>query len=111
MKTNIHLRQLVASLRKAKTPLWSRIAQELEKPTRAQPSINIMKLNRVVREGETAVVPGKVLSVGDLSRPMTVAAFHFSEAARAKINEKGKALSIAELLEQNPKGSKVRIVK
>ena len=73
--------------------------------------VNLSKLAFVVREGEIALVPGKVLSLGDVSKNMTVAAFQFSEAARAKISAKGEALSIGELLKKNPKGKNVRLVK
>ena len=113
MKTNLQTRELVSALKKAgKTvPLWKRVAEDLESSTRRMPRVNIEKLNRVVREGEIALVPGKVLSLGTLTGKMTVAAFQFSEPAREKIQVKGQALSLQELLEKNPKGSKVRIVK
>ncbi len=110
MKTNIHTRKLVQSLEKTKLPIWKRVAKELLKPTRIMCRVNIDKLDKCVREDETAVVPGKVLSMGTLSKNTTVAAFQFSEKAKEKINAKGKTLSIEELLAKNPKGSKVRII-
>ena len=91
--------------------LWKRVAIELEKSTRQMPRVNILKLDRYVREGEIAIVPGKVLSLGQLSKKMTVAALHFSDRAKEKINTKGEALSIDQLLQKNPKGNKVRIIK
>jgi large subunit ribosomal protein L18e len=113
MKTNIQTRKLITDLKRAgrEVPLWKRVASELERSTKIMPSVNINKLETVVRDGEIALVPGKVLSVGNLSKKMTVAAFKFSEAARAKINKSGEALTISELLKKNPKGSKVRIIK
>jgi len=48
--------------------------------------------------------------VGDLDKKLTVAAYSFSEKAKEKINKNGRAISIVELLKENPKGSKVRIV-
>tara|TARA_Y100000310_G_scaffold345827_1_gene470699 strand:- start:8275 stop:8616 length:342 start_codon:yes stop_codon:yes gene_type:complete len=113
MKSNIQTRKLVTDLKKAgkDVSLWKRIATELEKPTRHMCSVNIMKLDKHLREGETAIVPGKVLSLGALSKKTTVAAFSFSDAAKEKINKNGEALSISELLKKNPKASKVRIIK
>jgi large subunit ribosomal protein L18e len=70
-----------------------------------------MKLEKYVKEGETAIVPGKVLSLGSLNKKMTVAALSFSDAAKTKINKNGEALSISDLLKKNPKASKVRIIK
>jgi len=113
MKTNLQTRILISELKKAgkSVPLWKRIADELESPTRQMVSVNVGKLDSVVRDGETALVPGKVLSVGTMSKKITVAAFSFSEAARAKIAAHGTAISIHELLKKNPKGNNVRIVK
>ena len=113
MKTNIITRKLVYELKKAgkEVPLWKRIASELEKSTRSYPSVNITKIDKFVRDGEIVLVPGKVLSLGSLSRKTTVAAFQFSESAKEKINKNGEAISIQELLKKNPKGNKVRIIK
>ncbi len=113
MKTNLQTRTLISELQKAgKTvPLWKRVAEELESSTRRMTAVNVSKLDKVLREGEIALVPGKVLSLGDMSKKMTVAAFQFSEAALAKVSAKGEALTISELLKKNPKGKRVRIVK
>ena len=52
-----------------------------------------------------------LLATGDLARPVQVAAFRFSKEAKHKIeNAKGKAFSIVELMEKNPKGKEVRIL-
>ena len=59
---------------------------------------------------EIALVPGKVLSDGELTKKMTIAAFQFSKEAMNKINKKGKAITIKELIKENPKGKNVRII-
>jgi large subunit ribosomal protein L18e len=51
-----------------------------------------------------------VLGTGELNKKITVAAYTFSEQAIQKINAKGKAMSIKELVEKNPKGNKIRIM-
>src|SRR5207245_7525188 len=57
-------------------------------------------------EGEQVVVPGVILGTGEISMPVTVAAFRASGAARKKIEAAGgKAVSLLELAGQNPKGS------
>jgi large subunit ribosomal protein L18e len=93
-----------------KVPLWTRIAEDLEKPTRARRIVNIFKIDMYAKEGDIVIVPGKVLGEGDLTKKVTVAAFAFSDEARAKITKSGKALTIPELVKQNPKGQKVRIL-
>ncbi|MDP3728535.1 MAG: 50S ribosomal protein L18e [bacterium] len=113
MKTNLHTRILITELKKAgKTiPLWKRVAEEMESSTRRMSSVNLSKIDKIVQDGEIALVLGKVLSSGSLSKKMSVAAFAYSEAAREKITKNGEALSLSELLKKNPQGKKVRLIK
>ncbi|MBL7148008.1 MAG: 50S ribosomal protein L18e [Nanoarchaeota archaeon] len=112
--TNLELKTLIKSLKKLSTKekvnIWKRIAKDLEKPTRQRRKTNIYKINKYTNEEETAIVPGKVLSIGELNKKITIAAYQFSEVAKNKINKVGKAISIQELMKSNPKGKKVRII-
>ena len=90
---------------------WRRIVKDLKKPSRQRRIVNLYKINKYVKEGETIIVPGKVLSVGDLNKKVDIAALNFSSGAKEKIIEaKGKAMTIKELLQINPEGKKVRIL-
>ncbi len=87
------------------------MADRLSRSRRRRIAVNVSRLNRYTKEGETAVVPGKVLGAGKIDHPLHVAAFAFSEQARLKIlKAKGKCLSILELVERNPKGTNVKII-
>ena len=112
--SNLTTRELINNLKilstKEKSKLWQRIAYELEKPTRKRREVNLYTINKYTREGETALVPGKVLSIGDINKKISVAALNFSGQAKEKINKVGKTISIQELIKQNPKGKKVRII-
>ena len=115
IKTHPRLAKLIETLKelalKENAPIWKRIAKELNKPTRQRIVVNLMKINKYVNENEIALVPGKVLSMGELTKKLTVAAFQFSERAKEKIIKSGgKALTIEELIKQNPKGSNTRII-
>ncbi len=90
--------------------LWKRIATDLEKPTRGKRIVNVYKIEQYAKPNETVIVPGKVLGMGELSKKVTVAAYSFSEEAKQKINGKGTAITILELVEKNPKGKGVRIL-
>ena len=114
-KTNLVLRELIETLYKyAKTldaPIWARVAEELEKPSRKRRVANISKINRYTKPNDYVVVPGKVLGAGELDHPVTVAAFAFSKTAIEKITRAGgRAVSIFKLLEERPTGSNVKIV-
>jgi len=113
--TNPILKKLIKDIRnkahKEKIPFLIEIAKKLEKSRRKRPEVNLTKLNRVCKNNETVVVPGKVLSSGTLKKSLTVAAANFSMSAVEKIDKAGgKAISIRELMETNPKGTNVRIV-
>ena len=112
--TNPILQNLIHELKKRSNEqsvnLWKRIAIDLEKPTRQRRIVNVYKINKYTKENETVVVPGKVLAVGDLDHNVTVAAFTFSGAAQEKINKVGKAMPISELIQEDPKGKRIRIL-
>ena len=114
VQKNSSLTELLQLLKKAAlendAPVWKRIASDLEKPTRARRLVNIYKLEKLVKDGDVVVVPGKVLGTGDFTKKITVAAYSFSEEAHKKISSKGHALTIKELVAKNPKGEKVRIM-
>jgi large subunit ribosomal protein L18e len=114
-KTNPALQSLIHELKRRaqeqQAPVWKDVAQRLAKPTREQPAVNLSRLERHLAQGDTAVVPGKVLAAGQLTKAVTVAAWAFSGPARQKIQAAGgKALSIPELAQENPQGAKVRII-
>jgi large subunit ribosomal protein L18e len=113
MKSNYQLQQLLLELG-AKAPesnFWRRVLKDLNKSSRQRREVNVYKIDRYAKEGETILVPGKVLSMGDMGKSVSVAAFNFSGGAKEKIiAAKGKVLSISELMKQNPEGKKVRIL-
>lgn len=96
---------------KEKAPIWKRISEEMSKATRSRREVNLSKIERHIKTGEIALVPGKVLSSGEFTKKNTLAAFRFSEKAKDKIVKAGgKAISIQQLMKENPKGKKVRII-
>jgi large subunit ribosomal protein L18e len=111
---NDRMMELLQKLKKTaidnNAPIWKRVATDLEAPTKARRLVNVYKIEKYVQDGETIVVPGKVLGTGDLTKKVTVAAFSFSEDAHKKISAKGKTMTITELMHKNPKGEKVRII-
>ncbi len=114
-KSNPKLERLIKYLRLAshehKAPIWKDLALRLSRPRRHTAQVNVSRLNRVGAEGETLVVPGKVLGSGTLTKPLNVVAFGASKEARSKIeNAGGRLMDIDELVAENPRGSFVRIV-
>jgi len=113
-KTNPNLTVLIKLLQTegytSSVPLWVAVSKRLSKPTRHTAEVNLSRINRYTKKGDTVVIPGKVLGAGVLDHSVTVAAFAFSQSARERIDAVGRALTIEELLKENPKGTGIKIM-
>ncbi|MEM4462404.1 MAG: 50S ribosomal protein L18e [Candidatus Bathyarchaeia archaeon] len=93
-----------------KKRVWDAIADKLEKPGDIR-IVNVSKLDKYLNDGDIAVVPGKVLGGGSISKRVTVAALAFSAKAKSKIESAGgRCISLRKLIEENPDGSYVKII-
>ena len=115
IKTNPNLIELINKLyeksRSEDAAIWKDVAQRLERSNRRTAEVNLSDIDRHAEDGETILVPGKVLSNGDLDKKVDVVAFKFSAKAQEKIeNAGGECISIEEIMESNPKGSNIRIM-
>jgi large subunit ribosomal protein L18e len=114
--TNPELVQLINFLRKQgrekNAAIWLNVARYLSKVRRQSVAVNLSRINRYTQKSDVVVVPGKILGAGSLDHSITVAAFDASEKAKEKIAAaKAKYLSIPELVETNPKGSNIKIIR
>ena len=106
------IRDLKKKSRENQTELWLNLAERLSSSKKSRIAFNVSRLNRYTKDGETVTVPGKVLGAGKTDHPMTVAAFAFSDRAKSKIlKAKGKCLSIRDLMEKNPTGKNVKLMR
>jgi large subunit ribosomal protein L18e len=114
-RTNPILRKQIRYLYKAyKTygaPIWRAVAEKLNVRRRDMVKVNLMKINKLTKENDQIVVPGKVLGFGFLDHPVIIAAASFSKSAKYKIEKiNGKCLTYEELINLNPKGTNVKII-
>ena len=115
IKTNPNLIELINKLyeqsRNEDAAIWKDVAKRLERSNRRTAEVNLSDINRNADADETVLVPGKVLSNGDLDKKVDVVAFKFSAKAQEKIeNAGGECISIDEIMQSNPKGSNIRIM-
>lgn len=113
--SNPDLLGLIRFLKKASTEsntkIWRSVAAVLSKTRSNRVTINLSRINRHTEKNQTVVIGGKVLGSGNLSHPVTVAAFEFSTTARIKIRKaKGKCLTLQELVKRNPSGTNVKVL-
>ena len=113
--TNPILKDVLETLRqisaKGESPIWKRVAKDLKKPRRIRRVVNLSTIDRECKKGDKIVVPGKVLSYGNLSKPVEISAWEFSQTAADKIEKAGgKTLPLEETAKKNPKGKGLRII-
>ena len=114
--TNPQLIELISSLhkesREKQAPIWLDVADYLAKTRSQRVSVNLSTINRHTKKADVVVVPGKLLASGNIEHAVTVAAFDISATAKAKLDAvKAKYITIPELMEKNPKGSNVKIIR
>jgi ribosomal protein L18E len=98
-KTNT---ELVETISLAKKNNLLAIAKLISVPTRNQAKINLRTIN--ASKSEEVLIPGKVLSLGEISSSKKVYALSFSEKAKEKLqNSKTEFKTILKALEDNPK--------
>lgn len=104
------VRELQLAAKSHDAAIWGAVAQRLGRARHQTNPVNVGHLDRLLEEQEVAVVPGKLLAEGRITKPITVAAFRCSPAARTKIQAAGgTVLTIHELIRSKPDGAGVRI--
>ncbi len=116
LPTNPKTRRIIKLLRKASrahdAECWEALSEALSAPSRSAVAINLGRIDKLADEGDFIAVPGKILGFGTLSKKVDVAALSFSQNAREKILESGgRAVSLEVLLNINPKGRSVKILR
>ena len=91
---------LSAASRKEHYPkLWKRVHSLVAVPARRRASVNLYKIGKYTKEGDNVVVPGKVLSNGEINHKVNIAAIEFSAPALKSLKEANcKIVGIREML-------------
>lgn len=109
-KKNKELVETIITAKKNET--WLGVASTLAGPRRNRSNINLEEIDKKAEEGETIVVPGKVLSGGDVSKKIKIASLNFSEKAKEKLLKAGIELSnILEEIKKNPQAKNIKVLK
>ncbi len=102
--TNPELQKLISELGKQKEGFYRDLARHLSKAGRKRSSVNLRKISKVAGNSKSIAVPGKVLSEGELEKPVKVYAWRFSQKSKEKITKTGgSALPLSKLLESKEK--------
>lgn len=114
--TNPELLSAIGYLMKAgrqyQTPLWISVASFLGKSRRTRIVLNLGQVSRHAKVGDVIAVPGKVLGSGIPKEKLTIAAFKFSPGALVKVEKAGgRCIPFSRLVEENPQGTNVRLLR
>ena len=91
--------------------LISRVAQDINRSRRIAREVNLSRINRYTKEGETIIVPGKVLGGGELDHKITISALKFSESALSKLKKNGSTIiPLNDIIKDPLTGKRVRII-
>lgn len=102
--TNPATEKLIWEFGKRKEAVFKKLSKELNKPARAKKGVNVSKIERAAQKNENVAVPGKVLSIGEITKPVNVYALSFSAAAKNKIIKAGgKCHELSELINAKDK--------
>jgi large subunit ribosomal protein L18e len=105
------VKELKSASTKNKAPIWSKLAEMMQKPAVARRVVNVGRLGSVTKENDVVVVPGKVLGTGNISHKITLCCFSISTAAAKKIQSAGgKVINHSDIISKFPTGKGVRII-
>jgi ribosomal protein L18E len=80
------------------------LASKLSLPTKKQATVNLDKINK--SKAEIIIIPGKVLSGGEMTRKCKVYALKFSKPAEEKLKKTGCEIKkLIQILRENKKVS------
>jgi len=84
--------------------LFKRISELVSLPKRKRIAVNVDKLDKLTKEGEFVIIPGKVLASGRISHSLSICAVDYSKGALQKLKAANcKIISIEEMLKSKPR--------
>jgi large subunit ribosomal protein L18e len=109
-KNNLELTNSILAAKKHDA--WVEVAGLLSGPRRNRININLDEINSRCKEGENIIIPGKVLSQGQIEKKIKIIAFNFSEKAKEKLLSAKCQLSyIIDEIKLNPSAKGLKILK
>ncbi|WEU39702.1 MAG: 50S ribosomal protein L18e [Candidatus Odinarchaeum yellowstonii] len=110
--TDKNIQDLIIKLKKKKAKVWLAVAEQLSKPRRLRPEVNLDKINRVAHDNDIIAVAGKILGRGELTKKVTLTAVNISQSALTKLSKSGSTyISLPDYIERNPDGKGVLLIK
>ncbi len=98
-KTNEYLVETIKTLKRTNVE----VAKILAMPKKKNTILNLEEIDKQVKIGDKVLVPGKVLSSGDLTKKIKLVAWSISEKAEEKLKtSKSEFVLLSEEIKKNP---------
>lgn len=95
-----------------KNPKWLKVAGMLSGPGRIKTCINLSEIDEKTKDGEKIVIPGKVLSQGEVKKKIKISAFKFSKRAEEKLKKAGcETNTLLKEIKSNPEAKDVKVIR
>jgi ribosomal protein L18E len=96
----------------AKSPSWAKLSKLLSQSTRKQSAVNLKEIDSQAKMGDTIFVPGRVLSVGEITKKIRICSFGISKEAREKLTKtRSEWVSILDEIKKNAKAESLKVIK
>lgn len=109
-KSNVELVKTIIAAKKNKG--WLEVAGILSGSRKKRKSLNLEEINKESKDKEVILIPGKVLSQGEIDKKIKIIAFGFSEKAKQKLKEaKIDFKLIIDEIKSNPQAKEIKVLK
>jgi large subunit ribosomal protein L18e len=109
-KTNPQL-AATASLA-SKSPAWFKFAKLFSQSTRKHSAVNLGKIDTQTSMGDTIIVPGRVLGVGEITKKVRICSFGISKEARENLKKtRSEWIHVLDEIKKNPKAEGIKVIK
>lgn len=111
-RKNKELKETIFEVKKASknNPKLLEVARYLVLPRKKQIKVNLGKIDKYSKAGDTIIVPGKVLGEGNLSKKIELVAFKISKKAFQKLKDSGSSFeTIKQFLKKENQNFKIII--
>ena len=111
-KSDSNLAEAISLALKTKSKTWHSLAAVLSSSTRKFSSVNLDKIEKATKVGDTVIILGKVLSQGDVTKKIKIVALKISEKALEKLKKtKSEFVSLKQEIQQNKTGAGLKVLR
>lgn len=109
-KTNPTVVETLDLAKKSKN--WLAVAKILAGARRAYQKVNLFEIDLQAKDGDTVIIIGKVLSLGELSKKVKIRAMAYSMTAEEKLKKaKADYGYVLDEIKNNEKAERIKILK